>query len=65
MNNVTLGIILLAGGTWLTQDAFASVLYYLKRDNEKWYFNHLVRLFRGAWGLIFIGLGIYLLGGIR
>jgi len=54
-------ILLIMGGTWLTQDALASILYYLKRDDEKWHYNHLVRIFRGVWGIIFIWLGIILL----
>ena len=54
-------IILIAGGTWMLQDAIASVLYYLKRDDEKWYFNHAVRILRGIWGLVFIGCGILLM----
>lgn len=58
-----ISIIILAGGVWIMQDAIASILYYLKRDNEKWYFNHLVRLLRGLWGVIFIYIGIYLLLG--
>ena len=60
-----IGIILIIGGTWITQDAIASILYYIGRDNEKWYFNHLVRLLRGLWGLAFIYIGIYLLLGGR
>ena len=58
MNNIVLGIILVSGGIWLTQDAIASILYYLGRDNERWYFNHAVRLFRGLWGIVFIVMGI-------
>ena len=58
MSNIVVGIILISGGTWLFQDALASILYYLKRDNERWYFNHAVRLFRALWGIVFIVLGI-------
>ena len=58
-----LPILVIAGGVWGVQDGLVSILYYLKRDDEKWYFNHLVRLFRMGWGLVFIGLGIYLLRG--
>ncbi len=57
-------IILIAGGTWMLQDALASILYYLKRSDEKWYFNHAVRIIRGIWGVVFIGCGIILLGGV-
>ena len=53
-----LPVLLIIGGTWLTQDAIASILYYLKRDNENWYFNHLVRIFRALWGIAFITIGI-------
>lgn len=61
MNNIVVGILLISGGTWLTQDAIASILYYLKRDNEKWYYNHLVRIFRALWGIAFIVIGIMMI----
>ena len=53
-----IGIIGLAGGVWILQDAIASILYYLKRDNEKWYYNHMVRIFRALWGVAFIIMGV-------
>ena len=53
-----IGIISLAGGVWVLQDAIASILYYLKRDNEKWYYNHMVRIFRALWGVAFITMGV-------
>lgn len=56
-----IGIVILAGGVWVLQDSIASILYYLKHDNEKWYYNHMVRIFRGIWGLIFIALGVMLI----
>ena len=56
-----LPVLLIIGGTWLTQDAIASILYYLKRDNENWYFNHLVRIFRGLIGIMFIVMGIIII----
>ena len=54
-------LVLLVGGTWILQDAIASILYYLGREDEKWHFNHAVRIFRGLWGLVFITMGIILL----
>ena len=54
-------LVLLVGGTWILQDAIASILYYLGREDEKWYFNHAVRILRGLWGLVFIAMGIILL----
>ena len=54
-------ITLIAGGVWLFQDSLASVLFYLGKDGEQWRFNHLVRIFRACWGLIFIAIGLYLL----
>ena len=53
-----IGLVVFAGGVWITQDGIASILYYLKHDNEKWYFNHAVRLFRIGWGIVFIVLGV-------
>ena len=57
MSTTVMGIICLSGGLWITQDATASILYYLGRDNEKWYFNHLVRILRALWGITFIVVG--------
>ena len=56
-----IGLILIIGGTWVLQDSLASILYYLKRDDEKWYFNHLVRLLRAIWGVVFIVCGVIIL----
>ena len=61
MNNMLVGVLLLSGGIWITQDALASILYYLKRKDEKWYFNHAVRIFRALWGITFIVMGIIML----
>ena len=58
MSNTLMGVLLLSGGIWITQDALASILYYLKRDDEKWYFNHAVRIIRGLIGIMFIIIGI-------
>jgi len=55
---MVMGIVILSGGVWITQDAIASILYYLKQDNEKWYFNHLVRILRALWGIALIVVGI-------
>ena len=56
-----IGILSLCGGVWITQDAIASILFYLKHNDERWHFNHAVRLFRGIWGLVFIGIGVWLI----
>ena len=58
MSITVMGIICLSGGLWIMQDAIASILYYLKRDNEKWYFNHAVRILRALWGITLIVVGI-------
>ena len=55
-----IGIVLVAGGTWIFQDALASILYYLK-SNENWYFNQLVRVLRCIWGIVFIVIGVVLI----
>lgn len=55
-----ISLILIIGGTWIIQDGLVSILYYLKRDNEKWYFNHLVRILRAILGVVFIVCGIIL-----
>ena len=51
-----LGIISLAGGVWITQDAIASILYYLGKEN--WHYNQAVRIVRGFIGIMFITIGI-------
>jgi len=56
-----LGVFAIIGGTWIFQDALASILYYLKKTNENWYYNQALRVLRGIWSLFFICLGIYLL----
>ena len=56
-----IGIIVLCGGVWITQDSLASILYYLKNDSEKWYFNHAVRVIRGLVGIMLIILGCKLI----
>ena len=58
MSVMVMGIVILSGGVWITQDAIASILYYLKQDNEKWYFNHAVRILRALWGITLIVVGI-------
>jgi len=58
-----IGMIILSGGVWVLQDSIASVLYYLKRDDEKWYFNHAVRILRACWGIAFIICGVYIICG--
>ncbi len=51
-------ILLVIGGTWVLQDSVASILYYLKRDGENWYFNHALRVLRGLIGVMFIVIGV-------
>ena len=58
-----ISILLIIGGGWCVQDALASILYYLKRSDERWYFHHAVRLIRAGWGLVFIACGVILLNG--
>lgn len=60
MNNMAMGIVLIAGGVWLTQDSIASILYYLGKEN--WHYNQAVRLARAVWGIAFIVIGIIQLG---
>jgi len=54
---VVIPIILIAGGVWVFQDALASILYYLKKDDENWSYNQPLRIFRAIWGVIFIVCG--------
>jgi len=61
MSILIIGILVLSGGVWVTQDSLASILYYLKNDSEKWYFNHAVRVIRGLVGIMFIVLGCKLI----
>ena len=61
MSILIIGILVLSGGVWVTQDSLASILYYLKHDNEKWYFNHAVRVIRGLVGIMLIVLGCKLI----
>jgi len=56
---IVFGIINLAGGVWLTQDAIASILYYLGKEN--WHYNQAARLARAFWGVAFIVMGIILI----
>ena len=58
---VYIALLLIIGGTWIAQDGIASILFYLKRDDERWHFNHAVRLFRVAWGIVFIACGIIMI----
>jgi len=58
MNNMLVGVLVLSGGWWIAQDSICSILYYLKRKDEKWYFNHAVRIIRGLIGIMFIIIGI-------
>jgi len=55
------GLIILIGGVWLAQDSIASILYYLHKPNERWVFNHAVRILRLIWSVIFVILGVSLL----
>ena len=59
-----IGIIVLAGGVWIFQDALASILYYLKREDEKWHYNQAVRVLRGIWGLVLITCGGTIIYGL-
>lgn len=59
-----IGLVILAGGVWMFQDGLASILWYLGKPEERWCFNHAVRLFRCCWGLIFIASGGLLVWGV-
>jgi len=61
--NYWLGIIVFAGGVWELQDAIASILYYLKHDDESLVFNQLLRILRAFWGIVLIVCGAILLKG--
>ncbi len=39
------------------QDGLASILYYLHKDGEKWYYNHALRIARMAWGVALVICG--------
>ena len=49
------------GGGWVFQDALASILFYLNRPDERWHFNHAVRIIRGLIGIMFLIIGIILI----
>ncbi len=51
------GIIVISGGVWMFQDGLASILYYLHKDGEKWYYNHALRIARMAWGVALVICG--------
>ena len=46
-----MGITLAVIGTWILQDALASIMFY---PTEKWKWNHLVRLIRAVMGAVLI-----------
>jgi hypothetical protein len=58
-----LGMVTLAGGVWVFQDALASILYYLKDSKENWSYNHACRLLRALWGLVLVGCGVLSIRG--
>lgn len=58
------GLLNLAGGVWVFQDSLASILYYIGKDGQRWHFDQLLRVLRGILGLVFIGMGIMILGGV-
>ena len=41
-------------GIWILQDSVASIAFY---PNEKWRWNHIVRMVRGIMGIVLIILG--------
>jgi len=43
-------------GVWMFQDGLASILHYLRTD-ENWHYNHMLRIFRCIGGLILVYLG--------
>lgn len=44
-------------GAWLIQDAIASIFFY---PDEKWRWNHIMRVIRGLMGIALIVVGIIL-----
>ena len=54
----------LAIGVGVCQDAIASILYYLHRDDESWHYNHACRLLRLGGGLALIIISSIALGGL-
>lgn len=60
MDIITVAKILVLGGTWILQDAIASLLYYLNRDDQSWHYDQLLRCLRGLIGVLFIAIGFYL-----
>lgn len=65
---ILLALLIACGGTWVVQDGIASVLHYLKDEDENWHFNQALRILRIIWGLVLIASGVLiiltLLGGI-
>ena len=45
-------------GVWILQDALASVAFY---PNEKWKWNHIVRMIRMGMGVALVILGAILI----
>jgi hypothetical protein len=57
-----IGAMVLIGGVWVTQDAIASLLYYINKPEEKWYYNQACRGMRLLWGVVLVICGLDLLG---
>ena len=45
-------------GIWILQDSVASIAFY---PNEKWRWNHIVRMVRGIMGIVLIIFGALLI----
>ena len=63
MNFYLTWAIVMAIGTWVSQDSIASILFYLK-SNENWHFNHACRLARLACGIALIVIACIELVGV-
>ena len=56
--------IIMAIGVAMIQDGLCSIAFYLGRENERWRFNHAVRLVRAGLGLVLVIFAVVgLIGG--
>jgi hypothetical protein len=61
-----LGYVLGVGATWIISDGCYSILLYLNKssyrgkERQTWRKDHWIRVLRGLWGMVFMGIGLVL-----